>query len=146
MSVFVRVVCSLFCITLLVASAHAAPNSLTRYTRTWKGDLAEVLEKKHPIRVLVSYNRTNFFLVNGAMRGLELDLMRAYERYLEKTHESDHVHMVFVTVPFDDLIPALLEGRGDIVAAGMTVTPARRKMVAFSAPYRMEIEIGRAHV
>ena len=59
--------------------------------------------------------------------------------FRSKAHESEHVHMVFVTVPFDDLIPALLEGRGDIVVAGMTATPARRKMVAFSAPYRTKI-------
>ncbi len=130
---------------LLAIPAHTAPDSLTRFTKTWKGDLPELLKNKEPIRVLVSYNRTNFFLISGAMRGLEFDLMRAYEKYLSKTHKSDHVRMVFVSVPFDDLIPALLDGRGDIVAAGLTATDARKKEVSFAAPYRagiMEIIVG----
>jgi len=125
--------------TLFAGSSLAAPDSLTRVTRAWKGDLPELLEKRHPIRVLVSYNRTNFFMVRGEMRGLEFDLMRAYEKYLAKTHKKDHVRMVFVAVPFDDLIPALLDGRGDIIAAGLTVTPDRSKKVSFSTPYRANI-------
>lgn len=70
-----------------------------------------MLKYKRPIRVLVSYNKTNFFIVNGAMRGMEFDLMRQYEKYLARKHKSDHVRMVFVAVPFDQIIPALLEGR-----------------------------------
>lgn len=124
---------------LLTLPAHAAPDSLTRFTSTWKGDLPELLKNKHPIRVLVSYNRTNYFLVNGAMRGLEYDLMTAFGKHLEKTHKKNHVRMVFVTVPFEDLIPALLEGRGDIAAAGLTVTAGRKAKITFSAPYRTGI-------
>ncbi len=36
----------------------------------------------------------------------------------------------------DELIPALLAGRGDVIADRMTVTPARAKQVRFSAPIR----------
>jgi len=136
---FARICFFVFMVIILATSAFAAPDSLTRFTKTWKGDLPELLRKKEPIRVLVSYNRTNFFLVDGAMRGLEFDLMRAYEAHLAKTHKSDHVRMVFVAVPFDDLIPALLDGRGDIVAAALTVTDERKKKVAFSTPYRADI-------
>lgn len=124
---------------LLALPAHATPDSLTRITQEWKGDLPEILDNRRVIRVLVSYNRTNFFMVNGQMRGLEFDLMEAYEKYLVKTHKNKLLHTVFITVPFDDLIPALLEGRGDIIAAGLTITDTRKKQVAFSAPYRKDI-------
>jgi len=40
---------------------------------------------------------------------------------------------------YDELIPALLEGRGDVIAANMTVTDARKKLVAFSVP------VGQSH-
>ncbi|MFW6333102.1 MAG: membrane-bound lytic murein transglycosylase MltF [Thermodesulfobacteriota bacterium] len=35
----------------------------------------------------------------------------------------------------DELIPALLAGRGDIIAASFTITPERQEQVAFSAPF-----------
>jgi len=42
---------------------------------------------------------------------------------------------VFVWVErHDDLIPALIEGRGDLVAANFTVTPERETVIAFSRP------------
>ncbi len=37
---------------------------------------------------------------------------------------------------YEDLIPALLEGRGDIIAANLTVTPSRSDQIAFSNPLR----------
>ena len=37
------------------------------------------------------------------------------------------------------MIPALLSGEGDIIAAGMTITPERKKKIAFSSPYRKNI-------
>lgn len=43
--------------------------------------------------------------------------------------------MQFVPVSRDDLIPALLEGKGDIVMADLTVTPERRKTVDFVDPW-----------
>ena len=35
---------------------------------------------------------------------------------------------------FTDLIPALVEGRGDLIAANLTVTEQRRRRIAFSVP------------
>lgn len=130
-------VLALWMMVLLTAGVvHAAPpDSLERVTRPWKGDLSAILKERRPLRVLVSYNRTNFFVDRGAMRGMEHDLMQAYRKYLTKHHAADHVRMVFIAVPFDDLIPALTEGRGDVIAAGLTVTPARKKDIAFSHAY-----------
>ncbi len=124
---------------LLAVPTFATPDSLTRATRPRKDDLAGIIKGRQAIRVLVSYNRTNFFLVDGAMRGLEYDFMKAFEKHLSKIHGKDHIHMVFVALPFDDLIPALLDGRGDIIAAGMTATTDRKKQVAFSTPYRAPV-------
>jgi len=139
MSILVRFACVLVCAISFAGPAFAAPDSLARITETWKGDLPELLGERHAIRVLVSYNRTGFFMVRGEMRGLEFDLMRAYEKHLAKTHRKEHVRMVFVAVPFDDLVPALLDGRGDIVAAGLTMTAERKKKVLFSVPYRTNV-------
>ncbi|MGD2136255.1 MAG: transporter substrate-binding domain-containing protein [Gemmatimonadales bacterium] len=41
----------------------------------------------------------------------------------------------------DDLIPALLDGRGDLVAAALTVTPDREERIAFSTPINFVQEL-----
>jgi membrane-bound lytic murein transglycosylase MltF len=95
---------------------------------------------KRAIRVLVNYNATNYFIVKGKQAGLEYELMHSFENYLNKGLSADKkFHFFFVTLPFDQLIPALLSGEGDIIAAGMTITPERSKKVAFSSPYRTNI-------
>ena len=43
-------------------------------------------------------------------------------------------HVVFIPVTRDQLIPALLEGRGDIAAANLLVTPERSQVVDFTVP------------
>lgn len=137
-----RLLTSVLLALLLVtmpAPCRAAPDSLARFSAPWKGDLPALLKAHRPLRVLVSYSRTNFFLEKGAMRGMEHDLMRAFEKQLAEEHPGTTVRMVFIAVPFDQLIPALLEGRGDVAAAGLTVTEARKEQVAFSTPYRRDV-------
>ena len=41
------------------------------------------------------------------------------------------------TMPFPDLLPALQEGKVDMVISGMTITPDRNLKVAFVGPYFM---------
>lgn len=52
----------------------------------------------------------------------------ALATYLDKT-------AVFVEVPWEDQIPALLEKRTDIIMSGMSVTLARQYKIEFSKPY-----------
>jgi len=48
--------------------------------------------------------------------------------------------VVFLPTSRDDLIPALLEGRGDLAMAGLTATPERLKKVDFSEPFADKVE------
>ena len=56
--------------------------------------------------------------------------------YINKQLGKGHlkVHVIFIPVPRDELIPALLEGRGDIVAANLSITPERRESIEFTRP------------
>ena len=47
--------------------------------------------------------------------------------------------MVFVPLPRDQLYAALIKGKVDLVAAMVTVTPEREKLVAFSDPTRTNV-------
>jgi ABC-type amino acid transport substrate-binding protein len=44
------------------------------------------------------------------------------------------LQVVIMPVSRDDLLPYLLDGKGDIAAANLTITPARQAQVAFSDP------------
>jgi membrane-bound lytic murein transglycosylase MltF len=99
-------------------------------------DLPAMLERRI-VRVLVSYNQTNFFEVGGDKKGLEYELMKKFETYINKNLQGNKldVNIVFLAVPFSQLVQRLLDGKGDIIAAGLTVTPERQEEVAFSRPY-----------
>jgi membrane-bound lytic murein transglycosylase MltF len=106
----------------------------------WTGDL-DGMTKRRVIRVLVTYSKTNYFVDRGTQRGLTYDVFRLFEDDLNKKLKSKNVkvHVFFVPVSRDNLIPALLEGRGDIAAANLTITPERLKHVDFSDPSRKDV-------
>ena len=113
----------------------------SRLNNLFIGDLPEIRERRL-LRVLVSYNRTNFFHSNKGERGIEHDLMVAYEKYLNRGPRKERykTHVVFLTLPFDQLFDALLSGRGDIIAAGLTITAERQELVDFTKPYIKNID------
>ena len=115
---------------------------LNRIHEKWTGDLPEIQQKRRGVRVLVSYSKTNFFVARGRPRGFEYELLHEYERVINREvgKKGIKTKVVFVAVPFDQLIPALLEGRGDIAAAGLTITPEREELVAFTNPYLINVK------
>ena len=76
--------------------------------------------ERRVIRVLTTYSKTNYFVDKGTQRGLVYDTVRLFEDDLNKKlkNKNIRVHVMILPVSHDELIPALLEGRGDIVAAG----------------------------
>jgi membrane-bound lytic murein transglycosylase MltF len=90
------------------------------------------------IFVLVDYSNTNFFIDGaGKQRGFEYELLSGYEKYLNRNARktSERRFVVFIPMPFEEILPALREGRGDIAAAGLTVTEERARHVDFTTPY-----------
>ena len=130
--VFVIVISTLFP-NHLTAELVSAP--VFDSNNTFTGDLSE-MRKRRFIRVLVTHSKTNFFLVKGVPHGFEYEMFKQYEKYLnkDKSKRTLKTHLVFIPIPFDQLIPALLKGQGDIAAAGLTKTPARQKQAAFTIP------------
>jgi len=112
------------------------PYALADFTQQkFTGDLDGMIQRRL-IRVLVTYSKTHYFVDKGTQRGLAYDFGRLFEDSLNKKLQRKHVriHVVFVPVARDELIPALLEGRGDLAAANLTITPERLKHVDFTNP------------
>ncbi len=62
------------------------------------------------------------------VEGIDVDICQAIA-------DEIGVELEVVNMDFDGTIPALLGGKGDLIAAGMTVDPERAKSVDFSDPY-----------
>lgn len=128
-----------FCWLALCGAACAganAPLSIDLSATVWSGDLDALIQHR-AIRVLVPYSKTLFFVdYGGTQRGMSYDFMHAFEDALNKKFDRGNlrIHCVFIPVSRDKLIPMLLAGEGDVVAANLTVTPERQKQVDFIAP------------
>ncbi|MWV16614.1 transporter substrate-binding domain-containing protein [Pseudomonas sp. L-22-4S-12] len=105
----------------------------------WSGDLDGMIERR-VIRVLTVNNRSIYTADKGILHGTAVDFFQAFERELntqlaaEKKLKHKHlkVRVVFIPVRRDDLLPALVAGKGDIAAANLTITPERLKLVDFT--------------
>ena len=104
-------------------------------------DLSGLLEKRY-IRVLTTFNKTNFYVSGNKFYGFEYSLLKEYEKFLNKKTKRRDLKVVveFIPVSRDQLIPALINGYGDIAAAGLTVTPERLKKADFTIPYLTGID------
>jgi polar amino acid transport system substrate-binding protein len=85
---------------------------------------------RNEIRIGMSGNQPPFNMKNraGKLIGLDVDLGVALARTMG-------VEAKFISMPFQDLLPALERGDIDIVLSGMTMTSERNLKVAFAGPY-----------
>ena len=108
--------------------------------RDWTGDFDGLQERKL-VRFLVTYNRTNFFVQDGQERGFEYELIQQFEDFLNEDlgKGEQPFAVVMLPVPFEQLIPRLQAGEGDVIAAGLTITPERSELIDFSDPYLPQV-------
>ena len=104
-------------------------------------DLDEMRERG-VVRALVTLNKSDFFLLKGKPRGFEYELLQGYEKFLNRgvSKRENWTQVVFIPVAFEEAIEALRDGKGDLIAAGMTVTPERQKLVTFTTPYFSKVD------
>ena len=104
----------------------------------WTGDLDGMVERRI-IRVLVAPSRTSYWLLGLRQTGAEYELFKAFETEINEHYKTQgkhiRIHVVFIPTSRDQLIPRLLEGRGDIAAGILTVTPERLEQVDFGTPF-----------
>ena len=68
------------------------------------------------------------FLRGQEIVGIDVEICRAVAEKLGRSFKAE-------TVDFDSVIPAVISGKADLAAAGITVTEDRKKNVDFSIPY-----------
>ena len=90
--------------------------------------LAEI-KASGTLRILVRNSATSFLVYRGHRLGFDYELGK-------RLAQSLGVRAQFVVPPlWEEIIPALLRGDGDVIAGEMTVTDERSKEVLFAQPY-----------
>ena len=133
------------CVSLSISSLAYSQQQLDEHELTsptilepWKGDLDGMIERR-VIRALVAPSRTSYWLNGARQTGAEYELLKAFQEEINNRYKAQRkhilIHVVFIPTSRDLLIPGLIEGRGDIAAGILTVTPERLEQVDFGEPF-----------
>ncbi|HVH33240.1 MAG TPA: transporter substrate-binding domain-containing protein, partial [Tahibacter sp.] len=124
-------------------AAPAAPGAQRRLDiskvaeRKITGDFDSMIERRL-IRVLVPYSRTLYYNDKGRERGLTAELVRDFEEWINKKYArrlgKRPITVYISPTTRDELIEDVAEGRGDIAAGNLSVTPRRLEKLDFFAP------------
>jgi membrane-bound lytic murein transglycosylase MltF len=124
------------------SSVPEAPTDdvVARMLAPWTGDLQGMVERRY-IRMLVTFNKTNYFLDGAEQHGATYEAGKAFEAFVNARLKSRHItlQVAFLPVSRDRLFQALVEGRGDIAAANLTITPGRTTVVDFARPFASDV-------
>ncbi len=87
-------------------------------------DFKQLRKDKLPLRVITRNSPETYFLWRGELLGFEYELMRKFADIYK-------VKLVMVVADsYDEMLNLLAEGKGDIIAAGLSRTKARKSQVA----------------
>lgn len=100
--------------------------------REFSDDLPGLLDRGR-LRMITRNNAMTYFIHRGLQVGYEYELMKKFA--------SEHGLRLEIVIPKShaELLSYLNEGKGDVVAAAMTITPERQELVDFTRPYN-EVE------
>ena len=117
----------------------AAPNQkqvrqLAIANKPWTGDFDRMLERRM-IRVYAPFSRSLYFSDRGRERGIAVELVRDWERYLNIKYKKQlgkrPLTIYVAPATRDRLLPDLTEGLADVAIGNLTVTDERLKTVDF---------------
>jgi len=118
------------------ASPTSKPRQLTIANKPWTGDFDKLLERRM-IRVYAPFSRSLYFNDRGRERGLAVELVRDWERYLNLKYAKQlgkrPLTIYIAPATRDKLLPDLADGLADVAIGNLTVTEERLKTVDFVA-------------
>ena len=116
-------------IALTLLALPLVPTTAVAQTIWWELGMIEHVRFRGLLRVGVG-NFEPWVICdrNGDLIGYEIDLAR-------RLAEDIGVRIEFVRMNWSYIIPALVDGRFDVIVSGMSITPARSLLVNFSEPY-----------
>ena len=119
----------------LLTVLDSLPEGTRLALEPWTGDLPDMAERR-VVRLLTVHEPMFFGFDGRRQSGLIAEAAVALEEFLNQRLERNQLKVIVLVQPVtrDLLIPFLEEGRGDIAAAGLTITPERLERVDFAHP------------
>jgi membrane-bound lytic murein transglycosylase MltF len=131
-------------VAIFLVNSVQAGEKLKHHLKTEElGDLDRILKKRY-IRVLTTRNPFDYYIYQGKTKGIQYEMAKEFTKYLNKKYtKKGELRIVFEMIPvdFDQLIPMLNSGHGDIIAVGLSKTIEREKLITFTVPYRVVDEV-----
>ena len=126
---------------LLTRADQGLPPELAPLSQPWTGDFDGMITRR-VVRVLTVFQLGGYFLDGPREKGMTYDLVKLFETFLNERLDTGHVklHVVLIPVEFDQLLDGLIQGYGDIAAAGLSITSQRDERVDFGLPLSREIK------
>jgi len=124
----------------VLAASEDQDELLGHAAEPWRGDLDGITERGF-LRVLTVHNPL-FFAFDGVNQtGMIAEVTKMFEDHLaEEIGRVRSPTVVVIPVGRDELIPDLIEGRGDIIMGNLTITPERQLEVDFGPPIYPNVE------
>ncbi|HZH25911.1 MAG TPA: lysine/arginine/ornithine ABC transporter substrate-binding protein [Azospirillaceae bacterium] len=100
------------------------------------GAATDALAQQRTVRVATegAYRPWNFTDASGKLVGFEIDLANDLCRRMNAKCE-------IIAQDWDGIIPALQQGRYDVIMAGMSVTEKRKEVIDFAGPYATDATV-----
>jgi len=104
-----------------------------------KGNALKKIKKSGQITVITRNNAHCYYTYRDKPMGFEYDLAKAFSDYLG-------VKLNIVLSPWNDLANMLNRGKGDFIAASLTIIPSREKLMDFSDEYLQIQQMAVLHI
>ncbi len=124
----------------VLAASEQQDEIMEHANEPWSGDL-DGITKRRFLRVLTVHNPLFFSFDGDRQKGMVAELAKMFEDHLaEEIGRVRSPTVVVIPVARNELIPGLINGRGDVAMGNLTITPARQKLVDFSPPLHPNVE------
>jgi len=122
------------------ATAEAEAAIIADALEPWTGDLDGMIERGI-IRVAIPYGIMTYFADGADQKGITYEGVQQFEIALKEQLGSAGTGLTLVVIPArrDEIFPMLVDGRADVAAGLLTVTPQRAAVVDFSDPMATKI-------
>lgn len=107
----------LLLISLLIACSEALPH-------------LEEIRERGELRVLSRYGPTSYYVKGEELAGFEYELAQRFAEHLNVKLK------IIIPDNLGDMLNLIQQGKADIAAAGLTITPARQDLIRFGPVYQ----------